>query len=384
MRLWTTFLLTLAGASTIAWLVALMHEKSIRPVQDLVVFFKKQSKTGRILLGTFFIAMWIIAGTKPGGGGGNGGGDGGDGDGGTNNIQMVIGHGGGLQPLVTPGAVTNNLEQGLQGGLQPLQGGLVGDSAPVMDQWSDFTPITSTNTTRTLTGDDFRRGFVMYRVGTDEAFDFSAPPGATVCSDWRAFGAAEDWMYLAFNDWSFSLGTNEVDRLRVFSFGKAEPLPRATNRWFAPLIASLGVVPQANWPLVVGNEDAAAPEDLMPSQFWHFVTPSNTLQLTWQNALFERLTNTPVNVQMEMWPSGRFAYRYDLSRLGFDEVTNILVGASFGGLDWTANALPTNITSLAFYPLAAEDALDSDRDGDGLSLIDELFAFGTDPLVIVS
>ena len=77
MRLWTTFLLTLAGASTIAWLVALMHEKNIRPVQDLVTLFKKQSKAGRVLLGTFFIAMWIIASTKPGNGGGNGGGDGG-------------------------------------------------------------------------------------------------------------------------------------------------------------------------------------------------------------------------------------------------------------------------------------------------------------------
>ena len=109
-RLWTAFLLSLACASTIAWLVALMHEKNIRPVQDLVTFFKKQTKTGRIILGTFFIAMWVYASVKPGDGGGNGGGNGG-GDGGTNNIQMVIGPGGGLQPLVSPGAVTNNQQQ---------------------------------------------------------------------------------------------------------------------------------------------------------------------------------------------------------------------------------------------------------------------------------
>ena len=384
MRLWTTFLLTLAGASTIAWLVALMHEKNIRPVQDLVTLFKKQSKAGRVLLGTFFIAMWIIASTKPGNGGGNGGGDGG-GDGGTNNIQMVIGPGGGLQPMNLPGAVTNNQQQGLHGGLQPPQGGLVGDPAPVTDQWSDFTPITSTNTTRTLDGDDFRRGFVLTRIGTDEAFSFAAPAGANVCADWRAFGAATDWIYLAFEDWAFRLGTNEVDRLRVFSFGKVDPFVRdadghiVTNNWFAPFVASLGVVPQGNWPLVAGNENVATPEDVVPSQFWHFVTPSNTLQLTWQNVLFERLTNTPVSVQMEVWPSGRFTYRYDLSRLGFDEVTNILVGASLGSLAWTTNALPTNITSLAFYPLAAENAANADRDGDGLPLLDELFAFGTDP-----
>ena len=69
-RLWTAFLLSLACASTIAWLVALMHEKNVRPVQDLVAFFKKQSKVGRVILGTFFIAMWVIASTKPGDGGG--------------------------------------------------------------------------------------------------------------------------------------------------------------------------------------------------------------------------------------------------------------------------------------------------------------------------
>ena len=97
-RLWTAFLLTLACASTLAWLVALMHEKDVRPVRDLVAFFKKQSKAGRVVLGTFFIAMWMFASVKPGDGGGNGGGNGG-GDGGTNNVEVVVGSGGGLQPL---------------------------------------------------------------------------------------------------------------------------------------------------------------------------------------------------------------------------------------------------------------------------------------------
>ena len=382
-RLWTAFLLSLACASTIAWLVALMHEKNIRPVQDLVTFFKKQTKTGRIILGTFFIAMWVYASVKPGDGGGNGGGNGG-GDGGTNNIQMVIGPGGGLQPLVSPGAVTNNQQQGFQGGIQPPQGGLLGDPAPVTDQWTDFTPVTSTNTTRTLDGDDFRRGFVLTRVGTDEAFTFAPPAGANVCADWRAFGAASDWIYLAFEDWAFRLGTNDVDRLRVFSFGKVDPLVRdadghiATNCWFAPFVASLGIVPQANWPLVSGNENAV-PEDLVPSQFWHFVTPSNTLQLTWQNVLLDRLTNTPVSVQMEVWPSGRFTYRYDLSHLDVEEVTSVLAGASFGGLEWITNAIPTNVTSLAFHSLTVEDATNPDRDGDGLATIDEIFVYDTDP-----
>lgn len=376
-RLWTAFLLSLACASTIAWLVALMHEKNIRPVQDLVTFFKKQSKVGRVLLGTFFIAMWVIASTKPGNGGGNGGGDGGSDGGGTNNVQMVIGPGGGLQPLVSPGAVTNNQQQGFQGGILPPQGGLVGDPAPVTDQWMDFTPITSTNTTRTLDGDDFQRGFVMYRIGTDEEFDFSAPPGATVCTDWRSFGATSDWIYVAFTNWVFQAGTNEIDHLRLFSFGKVDPLVRdaeghiATNSWFAPFMASLGMVPEANWDLLAESD--------RPSQLWHCITLQGSLVVTWQNALLDRDTDTPLSFQAEFFPNGRFAYRYDLSRLNVETVSNILAGASFGGNGWTTNALPTNVTSMAFYPLSEEDIANQDRDCDGLPLLDELFAFGTDP-----
>ena len=145
---------------------------------------------------------------------------------------------------------------------------------------------------------------------------------------------------------------------------------------FWPFKAALGIVPQANWHLIEGNGEWGTGGG---SQFWHFVTPSNTLQLTWQNALFERQTNAPVSVQMEIWPSGRFAYRYDLSRLNADTVSNVLAGASFGGGAWTTNAFPTNVTSMAFWPLTSEDADDPDPDDDGLATIDELFFYGTDP-----
>ena len=264
-----------------------------------------------MLLGTFFIAMWVIASTKPGNGGGNGGGDGGGDGGGTNNVQMVIGPGGGLQPLDSPGAVTNSQQQGLQGGIQPPQGGLIGDPAPVTDQLTGFTPITSTNTTRTLTGDDFRRGFVMTSIGTGEDFDFFAPPDAAVCEDWRAFGSSTDWMYIAMSNWVFQVGTNEVSRLRVYSFGKIDPLIRdadgvvATNNWFAPFMASLGIVPEANWNLL--------DESARPSQLWYCITPQNALVVTWRNALLDRDTERPISFQVEFRTDGRFSFRYDLS-----------------------------------------------------------------------
>ena len=91
-RIWTAFLLALAGVSAIAWLVALMDEKGIHSVQALMSFFKKRSKTGRVVVGALFIGFLVFASVKPGDGGGNGGG--GDG-GGTNNVQMVVGPGGG-------------------------------------------------------------------------------------------------------------------------------------------------------------------------------------------------------------------------------------------------------------------------------------------------
>ncbi|MBQ2628872.1 MAG: hypothetical protein IJG13_04265, partial [Kiritimatiellae bacterium] len=372
-RLWTAFILSLACASTIAWLVALMHEKGVRPVRDIVSFFKKQTKSGRVVLVTFFTALWIYASNKSGDGGDGGGGDGG----GTNNIQMVIGPGGGLQPFDSPGAVTNDQQQDLQVGIQPPQGALVGDPVPATDEWSDFTPITSTNTMRTLTADDFRRGFVMTRIGTDEGFYFSATPDAIVCEDWRAFGSATDWMYIAMSNWVFQVGTNKVSRLRVHSFGKVDPLVRdadgriATNNWFAPFMASFGIVPEANWNLL--NESAR------PSQLWYCITPQNALVVTWQNALLGRNAEKPISFQVEFRPDGRFSFRYDLSRFDAEAVTNILAGASFGGNEWTTNALPTNVTSMAFYPLSESDAYDQDPDRDGLATIDELFFYNTDP-----
>ena len=81
--------------------------------------------------------------------------------------------------------------------------------------FAGFETITSTNTTRTLTAEDFERGFVMTRVGTGEEVDFTAPSNAVVCADWLEDGAAVDWIYVAMTNWMFQVGTNAVDSLRV-------------------------------------------------------------------------------------------------------------------------------------------------------------------------
>ena len=384
-KIWTGFWLILLAISLVALVVAVAHEKNFHPLRDCFGRFRRLPFGKQLMVIVFVGTMWAYASIKSGDGGGNGDGGDGGGDGGTNNIQMVIGPGGVLQPMSLPGTVTNNLRQGLQGGILPPQGGLLGDPAPVTDQWSDFTPITSTNTTRTIAAEDFERGFIQTRIGTDEQFDFAPPPNATIVSDWRAFGAATDWIYAAFTNWTFRVATNDVSRLRIYSFGKVEPMIRevngaiATNNWFAPFIASLGIVPQTNWDLLGNGEPGTG--NGVESQVWYAITPEGSLLITWQNALLDRDTDKPISFQIEFKTDGQFVYRYDLSRLDADSVTNILAGASFAGNTWTTNSLPTNVTSMAFYPLSEEDILNEDRDGDGLRLIDELFVYGTDPLL---
>ena len=375
-RIWTGFLLSGLCASLVAFVVVHMHKKGVYPFRDAWGRLSRQPWGTRIVTAVFVVSMWVYASVKPGDGGGNGGGEGG-GDGGTNNVQNAMGPGGGLQQTGFPGAVTNSPGSGLAGGVLPMAGGVLGDPAPVVDEWSDFTPITSTNTTRTLTGDDFRRGVIMTRIGTDEEFDFAPPSNATIVSDWRGHGAATDWIYVALTNWAFQVATNDVERLRVYAFGKIEPLIReaddsiAANYWFAPFMASLGVVPEANWDWLAESDS--------PSQVWYAITPDNSLVITWRNALLDRETGKPISFQAVFRTNGQFTYCYDLSRLNAETVTNILAGVSFAGNEWTTNSLPTNLTSMAFCPLLPGDAYDEDSDGDGVATIGELFVHYTDP-----
>ena len=228
--LWTAFLLSLACASAIAWLAALMHERGLHPVRELAAFLKRHSVFGRVILCAFFIGMCVYGSTKSGNGGG------GDDGGGTG---------------AKPGGVRS------------------GDGARHVDVKSRGESSGAVATgrfaeaARTLTAEDFGRGFVLTRVGMDEAFDFSAPSDAAVCGDWRAFGAAEDWIYLSFTNWALRIGDASACRLRVHSCGWAEALPdrgAATGAMdrappaFMPLKAPLCIVPEASWPLLGDGE----------------------------------------------------------------------------------------------------------------------------------
>ena len=346
-KIWTTAIVLAAATSFVAWACAAAHVRGIRPLRAIARFAQKLSLSGVVVFALMAAPLYRAGSAKVGGG--------------TNNVpQAVPGPGGGV-PLTGLAGLTH--------------AGPDGNPANPVNPVQDV--VSSTNTTRTLTAEDFGRGFVMTRVGTDEEVNFSAPPNAVVCVDWLEDGAAADWVYVAMTNWMFQVGTNAVDSLRVCSHGKIEPIlladdgTAAADGWFAPFIASLGIVPQANWGLLSESD--------RPSQVWHAMTPEGSLVITWQNALLDRDTDKPISFQAEFKADGQFIYRYDLSRLNVDAVTNILAGASFAGSAWTTNSLPTGVTSMAFYPLSEEDVENQDRDEDGLSLIDELFVYGTDP-----
>ena len=225
---------------------------------------------------------------------------------------------------------------------------------------------------RALNDEDYEAGFALTRIGTNEAFNFEAPVDAEICEDWLAFGAHEDWFRSHFtNNWSFALGTNTIDALTVFSYGTARPKVRDTATFISPFETSLGIVPVANWSRLA--------ETNTPSQFWQYLTPSNTYVMTWQNALVDRDSNCPVSFQAEYWTQGNIMFRYDLSRLPDDVATNLVVGIRNGGNGRVFSELPRGTTSLTWAHVTAEDLANPDRDGDGVSTEDELFVYHTDP-----
>ena len=200
-----------------------------------------------------------------------------------------------------------------------------------------------------LTDEQLAAGFALVDVSTNDLQSsvFNPQSTATVHPRWLLRGAFEDRFTLAHDGWRMQVGTNVADRIRIHAGGRAEACATGgtvvTVGQFWPFDAPLGIVPEANWHLI-GNSQSSISN--LQSRFWHDVTPSNTLMLTWQNALWNRDTNTPVSVQAELWPDGRFVYRYDLSRCVCTGATGVSsVGASLNGHAWTTNDLPTNGSS---------------------------------------
>ena len=158
-KIWTATIVLSAVASIVAWVCVAAHARGIRPLRAIARFTQKLSLAGVVVFGLMAAPLYRAGSTKVGGG--------------TNNVPPNLNH---PLPQMQQGDILSQTGfTGLTGFVG--EGNLVNPVNPVQD------PITSTNTTRTLDGDDFRRGFVLTRVGTGEAFSFDVPAGATVCAD---------------------------------------------------------------------------------------------------------------------------------------------------------------------------------------------------------
>jgi len=366
MKVWTAFLLVGAAASVVAWLVALCHENRVCPFAAAARFVRGLPWGGRLALLPLFVALIVYGSVKNSGGVGSGG----VGEleaGGTNQISGRVESVEGVDnvanvevlPVANPNTQleTDNIGTGNNSTMATLE---------------------NTHLSSLITESDCEAGFVLSGVGYGEEFDFAPPNDAVVCDDWLRFGAHEDWFHLPLGWFSFPFGSNVVNALTVLSSGLLYPAITNASTFIAPLKASLGIVPMANWGRIGFNAEAQSSRDTQ-SCFWHCVTKTNTVVFTWQNVLLERDADKPVSFQCEISHTGDFIFRYDLSSLIENPTTNVLVGLLNGQHERLYNALSNTITSLRWSHLDRRDYLVPDRDGDGISTVDEIFIHRTDP-----
>ena len=258
--------------------------------------------------------------------------------------------------------------------------------------------------------------FGIVEVRTNNVALRAESASAVEVTDWRRHGSSTGGVWLDFDEPFFKIGTNPVSRANIAANGSISfaathrppvgaPLPDGTGLpTLVPLLAPLGMVPEANWT----NSGAA-------SRFWHDEAPGRGRVFTWENALMDRLPGRRVSVQAELRPSGDFTYRYVFHDGLEPPATNLVLGAQVGTNGVNALAiLGTNILSAPVWrvdggasppgePQSIADILctngvlrapacfaiewkntsdldpNADSDGDGLSDWDELFRLGTDP-----
>ena len=364
----TAILILGAIASLVAWVILLLLEHGIRPVHSMVHFVHRLPWNGRLAVLPLFIALVVVGSTKFSG---NNVSDG-------NNLQMTNAVEGVVSGGVAVGrqdAPVTNSESDMPNSEQESIGATadeVTSSGSAGAETQIQLPVNDGEIAvpDSITALDCEAGFVLSGVGYGEEFDFALPENAVVCEDWLRFGAHEDWLHLPLGWFAFPFGSNIVNALTVLSSGTLYPAITNASTFIAPLKASLGIVPMANWELLSNNTDSC---------FWHCFTPSNTVLFTWRNALLERDIGKPVSFQCEISHTGDMMFRYDLSSLIENPTTNILVGLSNGQHERLYNVLSNAITSLSWSHLDRQDYLVSDRDGDGISTADEIFIHRTDP-----
>ncbi|MBQ0031193.1 MAG: hypothetical protein KBT68_00155, partial [bacterium] len=326
----------------LTWIAALVGKSEA--FEKHVNWWRQQRLLKRAAVLAVLIGVIAYAGTKPDPSGGDDTGVSSTNDvtqvegnaSNTNDVGWIGGDADGTNDVDQVGGDTNSVGGAMLNAPRPMFGGApsLGGRGSVLG-----TPVAGA------------AGFSLVTVGHDETFDFTPPETAVVATNWLLHGASTQPHRLSFDDWVFPYGGEGYSNFTVFAYGEVMPGEVNTNHFLVPFGASLGIVPVANWHLLSTNSN---PNNLTIEQsnnslFWSGFSPSNTLLLTWQNALLDRAATNPVSFQAELKPSGGFVFRYDLSRLVSDEpLSNAVIMAQSEDAGF-ADAPTTNLTSLAFH-----------------------------------
>ena len=142
-----------------------------------------------------------------------------------------------------------------------------------------------------VTAEDIARGYRLASVSTNVAVSYSCPTNGAAWASWTRRGAFRDWFTLAFPaDWTFPLGSNELDRVTVFADARIRPGLRAAEDEIAALGSPASAVPGV-------------------SEFWSATGSGGSQLLTWRDFFFGRGEGEQVSAQIELSPSGDFAVR---------------------------------------------------------------------------
>ncbi len=256
------------------WLLALCAEKGVCPLGRVRQGFRRMPGWKKALI-LIFVSVWIaFAGTKDG----------------TNGVGQVEGE----TNTVTNVEGTNNVGQiGGEG-----TNGTLFVGGPLMLGAFGRLNLTQGVTT-VITDDDVAQ---LWRISAMfDANSFAAPTANAVTNAaWSDYGGLSDSLRIRQAGWRFPFGAKTATGLTVFESGEFRPNVK-THFFPTPFDAKLSLLPRLNWGLLPNGGE---------SVFWHEQTPSNSLILTWHNALYGRDVNSPTNFQAELFADGRFDYRY--------------------------------------------------------------------------
>lgn len=329
--MFTPIAVALAAAFWLAYLVALAVEKHL--FDHALRLWNSLSRPKKCVASVLFVCVVAYAGTKPLSGGGD---DGGDDPTGTNVVEIVEGDATNLVENIGGEASTNLVENGeAQSGEGEDGDAQSGESLPP-PLLMMVRPLASGSAMPPPTPPC---PLSLDAVGRGEPLDFSAPEGAVVATNWLKHGVTTGRVCVSTSDWDFPFGTNILRKFAAFADGRLEPWPGGGGITLAPLVAPLGIVPEANWTLL-------APTN-RPSLFW-WTMRDNALVCTWQNVLLGREIDCPVSFQAELRATGGVTYRYDLGRLASDDLlTNAVVFATDNS-EPLCLCVEKSLTSIAF------------------------------------